>query len=70
MTSILTCDDLLRATGYKHVGDLERSLSKQGIRFFHGKGGTIWTTINLVDAAAGLTSAVRDGDAAKLEDSL
>jgi hypothetical protein len=67
---LLSCEDLLNITGYKNIGDLARSLSKQGIRFFYGKGGAIWTTVNLVDAAGGLKPLVNENDAPKLEDSL
>ena len=70
MSALLTCEDLLRVTGYQHVGDLARSLSKQNIRFFYGKGGVIWTTVNLVDAAGGLKPAANENDVQKLEDSL
>jgi hypothetical protein len=72
MSALLTCEDLLRATGYQHVGDLARSLSKQGIRYFQGRGGAIWTTVNLVDAAGGLgmRQAANEVETPKLEDSL
>jgi hypothetical protein len=70
MDSILTCDDLLRATGYRHPGDLARSLTRQGIKFFYGKGGIVWTTVNLIDAAGGLRPPENEGTATKLEDLL
>lgn len=45
---------MLEITGYKQVGDLEKCLKKQGIRFFYGKPGVIWTTLSLIEAAGGL----------------
>ena len=51
---ILTHEQLTLLTGYGRAGDLRRVLGAQGIRCFYGKGGRIWTTIDLVNAAAGL----------------
>ncbi|MCB1606071.1 MAG: hypothetical protein KDI71_03705 [Xanthomonadales bacterium] len=51
---VLTFNQLQEATGYQRLSDVERCLKDQGIRFFRGKGG-IWTTIELVNAAGGLT---------------
>lgn len=50
----LTAEQLSLLTGYERLGDLKRVLNAQGIRYFWGKGGRIWTTIDLVNAAAGL----------------
>ncbi len=52
--SILTCDALLVATGFNRIGDMRRALDQAGIRYFLGKGGTVWTTMDLVNAAGGL----------------
>ena len=52
---ILTFEDLQHATGYSRRADVERSLSSQGIRLFHGKNGP-WTTIELINHAAGIGS--------------
>lgn len=56
---VLTCADLLRATGYDRVGDLRRSLDAQRVRYFLGKGGAVWTTIDLLNAAGGLLPSAR-----------
>ena len=51
---LLTQEDLLAASGFERAGDLARSLREQGIHYFTGKGGRIWTTIDLVNMAGGL----------------
>lgn len=51
---LLTCEQLLQATGYDRPADLCRSLDKQGVRYLMGKGGKPWTTVGLVEAAVGL----------------
>lgn len=53
----LTSDDLLRLTEYDRLADLRKSLDAQGIRYFKGKGGKPWTTVDLINAAAGLAPA-------------
>lgn len=55
--SVLTTDDLMRATGYDREGDLKRMFDQQGIRWFPGKGGRPWTTIALINQAGGLSAA-------------
>lgn len=54
---ILTTEQLLSVTGYDRPADLCRSLDKQGIRYHRGKGGKPWTTLGLIEAAAGLVPA-------------
>ena len=54
--AILKTEDLQQATGYKQIADVEKCLTKQGIRFFNGKEGP-WTTLGLVEAAGGLKPA-------------
>lgn len=51
--------DLQRLTGYTRMADVRRTLENQGVRVFEGKEG-IWTTIQLINAAGGLTPAVND----------
>jgi hypothetical protein len=51
---ILKLADLLEILGFEHAGQVERCLRQQGIRYFHGKGGAPWTTIDLIDQAGGL----------------
>lgn len=53
--------DLQRLTGYDRLADVERCLTKAGIRFFRGKGG-IWTTMALVNQAGGLKPAGSTAD--------
>ena len=53
----LTTEQLSLLTGYERASDLKRALDAQGIRYFWGKGGRIWTTIDLVNAAGGLLPA-------------
>lgn len=59
---VLTCDDLRRATGYDRVGDLRRALDQAGIRYFLGRGGAVWTTIDLVNAAGGLAHGLAQNE--------
>lgn len=54
MSSLIPFEELQQATGYEHPGHIEKSLKEQGIRFFYGKAGRIWTTKELVNAAGGL----------------
>jgi hypothetical protein len=51
---LLSAAQLMQVTGYERFGDLTRSLDQQGIRYFIGKGGRPWTTVDLVNAAGGL----------------
>lgn len=51
---MLSVEDLAAVTGYDRWGDITRSLNEQGIKYFIGKGGRPWTTIDLVNAAGGL----------------
>jgi hypothetical protein len=56
MSALVTQEQLLQVTGYKVAGEvLERKLSDQGIRFFYGRNGCIWTTMDLINAAGGLS---------------
>lgn len=54
--NVLVFEDLQRITGYQRRSDVERSLIEQGIRLFRGRTGP-WTTLNLINQAAGLSSA-------------
>jgi hypothetical protein len=54
MELILDFQTLQRVTEYTRVSDVARCLERQGIRFFYGRGGTVWTTIDLVNVAIGL----------------
>lgn len=58
---LLTQEQLMEATGYKRVSDLERCLLRQRIRFFYGRDGRIWTTTEIVrDAANG--AKIQEGE--------
>ncbi len=59
LNGFLTTDDLKELTGYDRSGDVERCLTKQGVRFFIGKGGP-WTTRELINAAGGLKADKND----------
>ena len=54
-TNILTQDDLEEITDYRQTADIARCLREQGVRVFTGKGGKVWTTIQLINAAGGVT---------------
>lgn len=54
--NVLVFADLQRITGYQRRSDVERSLVEQGIRMFRGRTGP-WTTLDLINQAAGLTPA-------------
>lgn len=61
MGALVKQKELLEVTGYKNGGKpLEDVLSEQGIRFFYGKGGQIWTTTDLINAAGGLAQVQSD----------
>lgn len=51
--SVLTYDDLRRATQCRTKPAVERWLKSQGIRYFYSKHG-VWTTTDLVNAAGGI----------------
>lgn len=57
--NVLVFEDLQRITGYQRRSDVERSLIEQGIRVFRGRTGP-WTTLNLINQAAGLTSTTSE----------
>lgn len=58
---VLTFQDLQRLTGYTRRSGVEQALRKQGIRWFWGRNGP-WTTIDLVNHAAGHTPAIEKYD--------
>lgn len=57
---ILEFADLQALTGYERLADVERCLEAAGIKVFRGRAG-VWTTLQLVNAAGGLSKP--DGDA-------
>lgn len=59
---VLTCEQLLATTGFERVGDLRRSLDQQGIRYFLGRGGAVWTTVDLINAAGGMVRVAASND--------
>lgn len=48
---IISEDDLLLATGYDQRSRLAQCLRAQGIQFFTGKQGRIWTTKDALNTA-------------------
>lgn len=59
-SSIVTFEALKAISGYHQTSAVERWASSQGIRVFWGRNGP-WTTIELINAAAGLAPG-RGGD--------
>ena len=55
--SIFETADLLAITGYGRPGDAGAALRRQGIHVFEGKGGSPWTTLELINAAGGIAPA-------------
>jgi hypothetical protein len=53
MSGLVKFEDLQSITGYERAGDIEQALRSQGIKFFHGKAKTVWTTMDLINAAGG-----------------
>lgn len=58
LNGMITAEQLQATTGYDRLADVCRSLDEQRIRYFRGKGGKPWTTIDLINAAAGLAPVV------------
>ncbi len=50
-TNILTEAELMHATGYTARGRLISHLDRNGIRFFVGNHGRIWTTLDAINKA-------------------
>ncbi len=53
MSTIVTPEELKKATGYERQSDIEKCLRKNGVRFLYGKKG-IYTTIDALNAAMGI----------------
>jgi hypothetical protein len=53
MSAIVTLDELKAATGCKRLGDLEKCLRQNGVRFLYGRN-CIYTTTDALNAAMGL----------------
>lgn len=53
---IITGEQIKQAMDFTNIGDVERKLTQQKIRYFYGRKGVIWTTISLINAAGGLSS--------------
>jgi hypothetical protein len=64
--AIVSFEDLKAATGCTRLGDLEDCLRKNGVRFLYGKKG-IYTTVDALNAAMGLSSAKPDKDEQAIE---
>lgn len=59
---VLTTIDLKQITQLEKTGDIARCLRQQGVKFFHGKKGVIWTTMELINRAGGITTPDQSGD--------
>ena len=53
-TGTINQDLLQELTGYKKPVEIAASLAKQGIPYFIGKRGRVWTTIDAVNAVMGV----------------
>ena len=54
MSSLIKFKELQSITGYERPSDVESALINQGIKVFRGKSKTVWTTIELINAAGGI----------------
>jgi hypothetical protein len=52
----LSPSDLADLLGYRRQADIERWCEAQGVRYFRGRAG-IWTTVDALNAALGLSPA-------------
>ncbi len=52
-TGTINQDLLQELTGYKKPVEIAACLAKQGIPYFHGKRGRVWTTLDAVNVAIG-----------------
>ena len=60
--SIVTSKDLQEATGYERPCDVEKCMKKNGVAILYGKNGTVFTTIDAINAALGLRSGNKQVD--------
>lgn len=56
VSAVLDFQALRTITGYQTQPAVERCLKSQGIRYFYARTG-VWTTLDLVNAAGGLSPA-------------
>lgn len=56
MTQLIATDELKRATGYSNTSDVEKCLQKNGIRVIYGKNGHIFTTLDAINNALGISN--------------
>ena len=54
MNNIISTKELLRATGFNRISDLEKCLRTQNVPFLFGKRGTIFTTIDAFNSVLGV----------------
>lgn len=57
---IIDTTQLKQVLGYTSTGALMRALDDQGIKYFLGKGGNPWTTIQIINATKGLVPGQRE----------
>lgn len=65
--SIVSFEDLAQATGKKTPAAVAVSLKNSGIRYFCGKGGRPWTTVEAINAALGLAKPATANNKPKIE---
>ncbi len=53
-TNTITQDTLATLTGYKSACDIAACLARQGIPYFQGKRGRIFTTVSAFEVAMGI----------------
>lgn len=53
MANLVSLTELKEITGYKTAPAVEQCLTKNGVRFLHGRHG-IYTTIDAINAAMGI----------------
>lgn len=60
MSTIISTKELLTATGFTRVSDLEKCLRSQNVPFLFGKKGSIFTTIDAFNNALGVGSFIKE----------
>lgn len=65
-SAIVTPEQLKAATGYDRPSDIEKCLRRNGVRFLYGKTG-IYTTVDALNAAMGLTPDGQDNNIQDIE---
>lgn len=59
---LIQFDELQQVTGYTRQADVERCLQRQGVRFFRGRNGAIWTTLEALNVALGVSAPAANSE--------